>query len=105
MRCLLADESEENAMASSNHNEVRDTIVDDVLESVADGMYLYDAVSEAIEAHTIYDDDKMAVIEHFGTLDLDSSFSAAYDDFEQDILEQVDMYDLDEDDEDEEDEE
>lgn len=103
MRCLLADESEDSAMGeASNYNEVRDAIVDDVLEAVAGGIDLYEAVSDAIDAHTIYDADKMAVIEHFGTLSIDSAFNDAYDDFEQEILEQVDMYDLDEDEEDEE---
>lgn len=103
MRCLLADESEDSAMdEASDYNEVRDTIVDDVLEAVAGGTDLYEAVSDAIDAHTIYDADKMAVIEHFGTFSIDSAFNDAYDDFEQEILEQVDMYDLDEDEEDEE---
>ena len=103
MRCLLADESKGNAMGeASDYNEVRDTIVDDVLEAVESGVDLYEAVSDAIDAHTIYDYDKMAVIEHFGTLDIDSAFNDAYGDFEQEILEQVDMYDLDEDEEGEE---
>ena len=103
MRCLLADESKDSAMGeASDYNEVRDTIVDDVLEAVESGVDLYEAVSDAIDAHTIYDYDKMAVIEHFGTFSIDSAFNDAYDDFEQEILEQVDMYDLDEDEEDEE---
>lgn len=103
MRCLFADESKDSAMGeASDYNEVRDTIVDDVLEAVADGVDLYEAVSDAIDAHTIYDYDKMAVIEHFGTFSIDSAFNDAYDDFEQEILEQVDMYDTDESEEDEE---
>ena len=103
MRCLLADESEENAM--SDYGDVLNDIVERAVLGMEDGMDIDDAVSDAIDSGMIYTEDQMAVAEHFGTLDVESAFSDAYEDFYNEIYQEVEDQMPEEDEEEEEDEE
>ena len=81
MRCLLASESEENAMASADsYFDILNNIVNSALESIGDGVDIEEAIGDAIDAECIWDVDRQTVAENFGTLDIDAAFNDAYED-------------------------
>lgn len=107
MRCLLASESEESAMASADsYFDILENTVNAALESIRDGVDIEEAIGYAIDSECIWDVDRQTVAENFGTLDIDAAFSDAYEDFYNEIYQEVEGQMSEEDEEeDEEDEE
>lgn len=98
MRCLLASESEDSAMAY--YVDVLNDIVERAVMGMDEGMDVDDAVSDAIDSGMIYTDDQMAVADHFGTLDVGRAFEDAYEDFYNEVYQEVEAQAPDDDDDD-----
>ena len=91
----------------SDYGDVLNDIVERAVMGMEEGMDIDEAVTDAIDTGMIYTDDQMAVADHFGTLDVESAFNDALEDFYNEIYQEVEsqMPEEDEEEEDEEDEE